>query len=518
MANWSANTKSVITGEDGTTALVTDHHALQVTPPAEGKSAFGEALVANLTHEVLASFIYNLNPTQVTTAANQSGTVTQADSMAVCSTGAAANSSGMLFTNQRTRYQPGHGSRARFTALFTTGATGSTQIAGIGDYCNGFFFGYNGETFGTLHRRDGVTEIRTLTVTTGSSDAENITITLDGDAEATVAVTNTGDTTLTANEIAAHDYSDVGRGWTARAAGSTVIFCSWDASARTGSYTLSGATSAIGTFAQTVAGVAPTETWTAQTDWNGPDKFDGNGISGVTLDPTKGNVFQVSFQWLGFGKISYYVEDPDDGEFHLVHSIGYSNANTTPSLGNPTLPLMIAAENTTNTTNVVIKTGSLGSFTDGASELIGPRFGVDASITLGATAAETPIITIRNKEVFQGKFNTTTIKVMLVGASADHSKPVEIVFYANATLTGASFSDYNPTTSGLETDTSATAFTGGVQLFSVSLGRTGNTIVNLSEDRYAGLLAAGNQITATIKPKIGNQAEATVDFNLVELL
>ena len=72
-------------------------------------------------------------------------------------------------------------------------------------------------------RRYGIHETRTLTVTTGSSHAENITITLDSDADATVAVTNTGDVTLTANEIAAHDYSDYDRDWeTATVASATL--------------------------------------------------------------------------------------------------------------------------------------------------------------------------------------------------------------------------------------------------------------------------------------------------------
>lgn len=496
---------------------ITEQRALQVTPPAEGKTAFGETLIATLSHELLADFIYNINSEQVTSQANQSGSVTQANSMAKASTGAAANSSGTLFTKDRARYQPGHGTRARFTALFTTGVANSTQIAGIGDSANGFFFGYNGTDFGILHRRDGSPEVRTLTVTTASSDAEDITITLDGDAATDVTVTASGVITTTANEIAAHDYSDVGRGWVATAVGDTVIFTSWDSSVRTGTYSLSSATSAVGTFAQTVAGVAPTETWTAQADWNGEETFDGTGLTGETLDPTKGNVYQITYQWLGFGKISFFIEDPDTGEYHEVHVIQYANANTTPSLSSPTQPTMISAENSSNTSDISVQTGSMGAFTDGTSELIGPRFGVDASVTLGATSAETPFLTIRCKEVHQGKLNTNFIKILLAACSVEHSKPVSLVFYRNATLTGASFSDYSTNTSALQTDTSATSFSGGKQLFSVALGKTGNTIFDLSGDKFNGVIKAGDSVTVTIKPKSGNAAEATVSLNLVEL-
>ena len=304
--------KAVISGVGDTTARVTKHKALQVSPAEEGKGTFGEFLVANMTHETIANFVYGIHPVQMITKANQSGSATAANSMATVSTGAAANSGCLLETAERVRYQPGHGSRARFTALFTTGVADSTQGAGIGDEADGFFFGYNGTSFGVLHRKNGSEEIRTLTVTTGSSHAENITITLDGDAKADVAVTNTADVTLTANEIAAADYSDVGKGWTARAVGDEVRFVSWSAEVQTGTYSLSSATSAIGGFAQDVAGVVPTETWIPQASWNGDDIFDGNGITGATLDPTKGNVYQITYQWLGFGAISFFIEDPLD--------------------------------------------------------------------------------------------------------------------------------------------------------------------------------------------------------------
>lgn len=514
-------TRSVLTGQTASWKFIniwaTDQRAIITTPPVSWRTAFGEMMVANLTHELLASFPYNINPLQVTTQPNQSGTVTQANSLAVLSTWAAANSSATMFTNQRIRYQPWHGSRARFTALFTTWAANSTQIAGIWDTANWFFFWYNWTSFGILHRKNGSIEVRTLTVTTASTTAENITITLDWDAKSDVAVTNSWVITTTVNEIASADYSDVWRWWTASAVWNTVVFVSWYAGVQDGTYSLSGATTAVWTFAQSVIWAAPTETWTAQASWNWVDIFDWNGDTGVTIDPTKGNVYQISYQWLWFWSIAFFIEDPDDWEFHLVHTIEYANSETTPSLSNPTLPIFMSAENTSNTTDIVVKTASLWGFTDWQSELIWPRFWVSASITLWATSAETPILTIRNSEVFQSKDNQTQIKILIVWASVEHSKPVEIVFYANPVLTWASFVHFNTNTSALQYDTSATAFSNWTQLFAIALWKTGNTTIDLSSDRYAGILTPWNSITATIKPKSGNAAEATISYNVVEL-
>jgi len=511
-------TKMRIGDESGNTALVTDHQALQVTPPSEGKSAFGEALVSQVTPLVNLIFRYNLNQDRVDYFDNKSGSVTQANSMAVIATGAATNSSGEIRSKDQLRYVPGLGASARFTAVFTTGVAGSSQGAGIGNSANGFYFGYDGATFGILHRKNGSPEIRTLTVSTKSSTAENITITLDGDSTGDVVpVTNGADATVTANEIAAYDYSDVGRGWKAQAVGNTVIFISYNSTPRTGTYSLSSASTAVGTFAQTVAGVAPTDTWIPQSDWNGRDKFDGSGHTGVQIDPTKGNVYKITYQWLGFGRIVFSIEDPDDGEFHEVHSIAYANSNTAPSVSNPTLPLNLFAINTSNNSNIVVKSASMGGFIEGVNEVIGARRAKSASITLGATTAETPILTLKNKAVYQGNVNTIPVKIERVNVAVEHTKPVGIAFYRNTTLVGASFSDYSANTSVLQTDTSATSFSSsGTLLFSVELGKTGNDTIYFP-DWAQSVINPGETITATIKPKSGNAAEATVSVSFVEL-
>jgi hypothetical protein len=511
------NTRAILANTAGTNVAVTDHNALQVTPPASEKSAFGEALVTNLDHELIASFTYNINPNQVTKQENLSGTVTQLSGQAEISTGPTGSSSAMMLTNDTIRYQPGHGSRARFTAAFTSGVAGSTQTAGIGNSNNGFFFGYNGPDFGILHRYNGTPEVQTLTVATGSSTAENITITLDDTAETTVAVTNTADATITANEIALHDYSNVGKGWDAYAIGDTVEFTSWDSSPHTGVYSLTSATTAAGTFANVISGTAPTEDWINQTGWNGVDIFDGNGLTETTLDPTKGNVYQIAYQWLGYGLITFYAEDPDDGEFHLLHGIPYANANNIPSLSNPTLPISMKAENTSNTSEITTRVASLGGFTDGQSELIGPRFAQSASVTLGATSAETPFLTIRNRGIFQGKINTHRIKILLLSASVEHSKPVQVVVYKDSELTGASFSDYDSEGSSLQVDTTATAFTNGKEILSLSLGKTGQETIDLTSDKFGGVLLPNDSLTVTIKPSSGNAAEANVSIYMVEL-
>lgn len=133
---------------------VTNNSINSVIIGSASKSAFGEMLVAEPSPVIQISFPYNINTDIVTTSTAGSGTVTQSDSFAVLSTGAAINSTATLQTNDLLHYRPGQGSSCLFTAIFTTGIEGNTQILGIGDTVDGFFFGYNGTSFGILHRND----------------------------------------------------------------------------------------------------------------------------------------------------------------------------------------------------------------------------------------------------------------------------------------------------------------------------------------------------------------------------
>ena len=488
----------------------------QIEDTAIAKTAFGEILIGELTPVVQLQFSYNINSILVDSRENQNGTVTQASNMAHLSTTAATFSSAQMLSRIPIKYNPGQGGLVRFTGVFTTGKVNSTQLIGVGDSGDGYFFGYNGVDFGVLRRKGGAPEIRTLTIGTKSSHVENITITLDDIADATVGVTNGADVTVTANEIADHDYSDVGRGWTAEAVGDTVIFYSWDSSAgHTGSYTLGGASSAIGTFAApSLVGVASTDTWTAQTAWS-EDKAVGEETLPV-IDWTRGNVFQIRYQWLGFGLISFWVENPSTGIMVKVHQEEYANANTVPSVNNPTLPLCAFVGNTTNNSDITIDIGSMAGFVEGKDELLGSRRAVKNNKT-NAGATEIPILTIRNKTIHRSKLNRTKVKILRIGSSVEHSKPMTVNFYLNPELVAASYLDLDTLTSVIQTDIAATSFSGGELLFSIDLGKEGSEIIDAANDKYAGIFLPGNHITATSIPNSGNGSETNVTFNFVEL-
>ncbi len=483
----------------------------------DATSAFGELSVAELTPVVQLQFPYNLN-TRLVNVRDNGGTASVVSNLLKVSTGAGANQSSMVLSKTSVRYSPGEGGLARFTALFeSTPATNSTQWAGIGDVGDAYAFGYDGTTFNVMRRKGGVPEIRTLTISVGSDAAENITITLDGDADATVAVTNTGDTTLTANEIAAHDFSGLGQGWQAHAMGALVIFTSYNAASQTGTYSLSSPGASAGTFAQTVAGAAPTETKTAQASWN-HDVMDGTGPSGMTLDHTKGNVYQIRYQWLGFGRISYYIED-DVGvgaKFILVHEVHFANANTLPSVNNPTLPLFVSVSNAANTTDMVVKVGSMAGFIEGGDADIGLHDAV--SFADANFSGEKPIFTIHNHTVYQSLVNRINIEPVLLTVAVDTAsagKPATLRVRENATLTAAVFAAHDANTSVAFIDSTATAVTGGNVLMTIVVTQGAAPVLDLVP--LFEKMSPGDFLTISIEPSAGN-VDSVIGFTWKELL
>ena len=464
------------------------------------KTAFGEQLVASLEPQVQADFSYSVNPDIWHKHQNGGAETVDAHRLKI-STGAAANQSSTVFTKAAIKYNPGQGGLVRLTAIFTTGVTNSTQLAGLGDAGDGYFFGYNGADFGVLRRIGGHNEVRTLTVTTKSTTAENITITLDGDADATVAVTDAtaSDLTQTANEIASHDYSNLGTGWEAHADGDgTVAFVSYDAAAHAGSYTLSGATTAVGTIAAAdIVGLAPTDNWTVQADWNVDKRSD--------LDQTKGNVYQIRYQWLGYGMIKFYIEDNATGDLVLVHKIKYANQNLLPTVNNPTLPICFMVENGSNTSDVIMYSASCMGGSEGKHEGVEHLHHAATVSTASIGTTETPILTIHNPVLFNSVPNRKRPRISSATCSIDGTKPAIVKLTRNGDIIAASYSDIETGASTLKFDTSATAISGGDVKYADGMSKVDRVSFNIDKNFR---LYPGDKLSMTVQG-VGGTAGAT---------
>lgn len=445
-------------------------------------SAFGEKSVHENQPIWQSSFVYPQDHEQIHRITEQaSGGVTYANQMVTCSSGNTAKGLAAVSSLRPLRYQPGQGSMARFTALFGTPSAGGVQSAGVSNGETGLLVGYFFNTeFSVWRQYGGEREVQTLTVTTGSSHAENITITLES-VGVSVAVTNTGSVTDTAWEIAQGDYSGVSDvGYDAFAEGDTVVFVRRQAAVVSGTFSLSGATSAVGTFAQTVAGVATTTSQTLQSNFN-VDTIDGNGPSGFNLDTTKGNVFQIDYQYLGFGKIRYFVET-EEGKLILFHNEQYANSNTQPSLSNPSITWSASAYNFSggagNAQSVSVASASL--YRQGSQSAFSVHYSASTERT-SLAASRAPILSIKPCQTYAGRLFLGEAVVRALSVATTTTKPVLFELVIDGTLgNDADFQSLGGD-SVMLVDESATTISGGSTELTFTIGKDGSALVPLTE-------------------------------------
>jgi len=228
-----------------------------------------------------------------------------------------------------------------------------------------------------------------------------------------------------------------------------------------------------------------TLTTVAQANWNDP--LDGTGDSKMTLDQTKLNVFQIKFQYLGSGAITFAIEDDSTGHFVIFHTILYANLNTTPSVYNPNFHHTIWVNNGATTDNVILKSASYAYFVEGVTnyrEIHQPQFS-SANQSTASITTELAIFTIRSKATYASKTNFVDVLIENITASIEASSANNlgnIRLVKNATLGGTpSYADINATNSTVEIDTAGTTVTGGSELFTIPLaGKNDKYIQDIS--------------------------------------
>jgi hypothetical protein len=175
-----------------------------------------------------------------------------------------------------------------------------------------------------------------------------------------------------------------------------------------------------------------------QTSWS-VDQMDGSGPSGMTLDKTKLNLFQITSQWLGAGNIRFYVEDPNTGLFQLVHVISYPNQNIMPNLYNPILPLSAWVSNGTTGNDIVLKSASMMGSVEGKNEITGPSNSYTADVTTVVTT-ETGFVALQNREYFPEltvpPLNRVRVYISAFSGTNDTNKAITFSVYQGRADTG----------------------------------------------------------------------------------
>ncbi len=363
-------------------------------------SAFGDVSTTAASPRIQLQFAYNINYDEVSVSVTNSGTVYHSQPFAVCSA-TVANASALLTSKNNLHYRTGQGGLADFTAIYTLGTTGSTQLVGLGDTSDGLFIGYNATVF-SINRKDG--------------------------------------------------------------------------------------------------GV---DNWIPQSSWNA-DPLDGTGPSLLTLDPTKGNVYRIQYQWLGFGSINFFIENPVTASFFLIHRIQYPNSFTVTSVFNPSLPLSVYAANTTNATPITLKVPSMAAFVEGTLINTGLLF---SKYNTQAVTTNIAILTIQNRSTFNNIANKKFVQPLMMSFSnTAGGTDCRISLILNPTLSlTPSYTNISTNTSVVASDVSLSTVSGGRILATFFVDTGVSTTVNISNLNIAlntsdiltisGSSASGNSIS-----------------------
>lgn len=351
-------------------------------------SAFGDIITVSPVPLVQLDYTYGINTqTGASTTAN-GGTVDVSLARLRLQTSTATNGSAIFYSKRIARYKPGQGMQARFTGAWDSNAANATQIIGAGTANDGYFFGYNGTSFGILRRKGG------------------------------------------------------------------------------------------------------NDNWVPQADWN-EDTCDGNGASGFDWDQTLANVMQIRYPYLGYGNVTFWVQNPANSTWILCHTIKYTNSSQLLQIDNPSVRFYAQVINSGNSTNLIMYSGSCNISLTGNPVNLGARWAYDNAKTV---STENCVFNLQNCTTYNGvaNYGVATLKGISACYANNANSYAVIRLKKSVTIGGSpSYTPINGSTADngvtltsansiMSYDTAGTTVTGGVYLWQMNMCQGGNAFFDLS--------------------------------------
>lgn len=204
---------------------------------------------------------------------------------------------------------------------------------------------------------------------------------------------------------------------------------------------------------------SPVDDARASYAWN-RDRGDGTGDVGV-IDVSKGNIWEIRYQWLGVGTVQFFVNG------HLVDERAHAGLLTAPYMSTAQNPVRVRVVNT--------GVSSAASFTSvcfsvsSQSGYEGPRqaFASIVSTTTLATPGR-PILGLRVAQTFGGLANRSVLlpeELIFSSTSAD----ARISVVMNPTITGGTWAA-PATGSAAEVALDITSISGGTTVYALDTG------------------------------------------------
>jgi hypothetical protein len=277
--------------------------------------------------------------------------------------------------------------------------------------------------------------------------------------------------------------------------------------ANNGVYFESGPTALAVVIRSNTSG-SPVNTSVTQNNWN-IDKLDGTGVSGITLDASKSQIFTIKYQWLGVGSVTYGFNF--HGVFYPCHRVDNSNTLTTVYMSMASLPLRYEITND--------GTGGVASIVHICCSVISEGGAVDPGNTL-AISRDAPLTTLNNNSYYPVMAMSHQSGRYMINVNIDKIDifcPSNAVYVfkllLNPTITGTALSFTNLTNSAIMYDisrTNATTVSGGTTLLSGIGDSTTNVALAIRPQtiRLGRTIAGVDDILVLAVSRITGTAEA----------
>lgn len=193
-----------------------------------------------------------------------------------------------------------------------------------------------------------------------------------------------------------------------------------------------------------------------QSNWN-LDKLDGTGISGITLDITKTQIFVIDFQALYVGRVR--VGFDIDGKVYYVHEFNHANRNiaaaASPYIQYASLPVR-AGMTCTSSATTEMKFICAAVISEGGDPTPkGYIFSKEGTAT-ATNGSRTHVLSVRPKTTFNGIKNRIHFELDSITTFVTGNYPIFWELCIGQAITGGAYSDVNSLYSGFEANPTAT--------------------------------------------------------------
>lgn len=237
----------------------------------------------------------------------------------------------------------------------------------------------------------------------------------------------------------------------------------------------------------------------------------GGSISDHAVDLGSINIYRISYGWLGVAPIMFEVYGGLMQGWLPVHTFGVFNQSEVPSSNQPSLPMVAKVWGSSPSSAARLFTCSWSAGRAGTTGALPSdrSFGITGSKS--GISTEVPILSISSATTFQSKKNHVLSQLMFLTFSVDGTKSATIRLRRNSTLTGASFTAVDASSSVISVDTAATAVSGGTLILPIVAGKVDSDKLFLESLKI--FIFPGDTITVTAQSALATDVGVSIRYS-----